>query len=111
MFKNSRNANKLFIITFTDRCSRFTRIKFISEISSKCMQKAFKEEWLNHFQPPKTLLSDNGKCYTSQSSKEFFKSYNIKQIFTSPFNPTGNSISERLNQSISDVLRILKAGK
>ncbi|KAG0434628.1 Transposon Tf2-6 polyprotein [Dictyocoela muelleri] len=93
MFKNSRNINKLFIITFTDRCSRFTRIKFISEISAESMQKAFNEEWLNHFIPPKTILSDNGKCYISQSSKEFFNSNKIKQILTSPFNPTGNSIS------------------
>lgn len=36
------------------------------------------------------------------------KRQGINQIFTSPYNPTGNSISERVNANIVTVLRIYK---
>ncbi|KAG0435152.1 hypothetical protein DMUE_4855 [Dictyocoela muelleri] len=36
------------------------------------------------------------------------KSYKLKQIYTTPYNPTGNSISERINQIITKILRIYK---
>ncbi|KAG0435282.1 Transposon Tf2-6 polyprotein, partial [Dictyocoela muelleri] len=108
LFKHSINTNKFFILSFTDRCTRFTKIRFITEITSKEIQKAFLKEWLLNFPTPNTILSDNAKYYTSESTKKYFISNNIKQIFTSPFNPTGNSISERINQQITDILRIYK---
>ncbi|KAF9762400.1 hypothetical protein NGRA_2044 [Nosema granulosis] len=33
------------------------------------------------------------------------KNYSVKHILTSPYNPTGNSISERINQTIAFTLR------
>ncbi|KAG0436868.1 Transposon Tf2-8 polyprotein [Dictyocoela muelleri] len=108
-YKHNKNTNKFFIITFTDRCTRFTRIRFLSKISSKKYTKGTKRRMVEKFfLKPSTILSDNGRCYNSKSSKLFLKSLNIKQILTSPFNPTCNLISERLNQSISDLLKIYK---
>ena len=36
----------------------------------------------------------------------FCNNNNIKQRFSSPYNPTGNSISERINMGIGHILRI-----
>ncbi|KAG0435475.1 Retrovirus-related Pol polyprotein from transposon 17.6, partial [Dictyocoela muelleri] len=107
-YQHNYNNDKLFIITFTDRCSRFTRIHFTTKITSKKLQNAFKKEWLNHFPKPTTILSDNGKCYKSCDTQKFFNDLNIKPIFSSPYNPTGNSISERINGTISNILKIYK---
>ncbi|KAG0435490.1 Transposon Tf2-6 polyprotein, partial [Dictyocoela muelleri] len=103
-FKN----DKLFIITFTDRCSRYSKCYFTTNVTSKEMQKAFKKSWLNNFNPPDTFLSDNAKYYTSNNTYEYFKSLNIRQVFASPYNPTCNSLSERINSTISNILRIYK---
>ncbi|KAG0436966.1 Pol polyprotein [Dictyocoela muelleri] len=63
---------------------------------------------ISRFITPKTFLSDNGKCYTSNKTRTFLNQCNIKQIHSSPFNPTGNSLSERINSAISNILRIYK---
>lgn len=36
------------------------------------------------------------------------KKYGIKVIHTTPYNPTGNSVSERINRTIGELLRIYK---
>ncbi|KAG0434444.1 hypothetical protein DMUE_5182 [Dictyocoela muelleri] len=48
------------------------------------------------------------KYNTSDDTKRFFSNLNIQQIFSSPYNPTCNSLSERINKSISDILTINK---
>ncbi|KAG0441657.1 Pro-Pol polyprotein [Dictyocoela muelleri] len=101
-------SNKIYIITITDRCSRFTKCRFISNIRADDFIRAFNEEWLSEFKIPQTILSDNGLCYVSKKTKNYMKSKGIKQIFTTPYNPTGNSISERINQIITKILRIYK---
>ncbi|KAG0438889.1 Retrovirus-related Pol polyprotein from transposon 17.6 [Dictyocoela muelleri] len=73
-FKN----NKIFIITFTDRCSRFSKCYFTTKITSKEMQKAFKKSWLDNFDKPETFLSDNGPCYSSQDTINHFKKSKYK---------------------------------
>ncbi|KAG0435128.1 Pro-Pol polyprotein [Dictyocoela muelleri] len=107
-YKHRFNTDKLFIITYTDRCSKFTKCYFTNKITSKDLLKSFKKEYLTEFNCPKTFLSDNGKCYTSKNTLKYFNESHIRQIFTSPFNPTGNSLSERINSTISNILRIYK---
>ncbi|KAG0420352.1 Endogenous retrovirus group K member 11 Pol protein [Dictyocoela roeselum] len=57
---------------------------------------------------PKKMLSDQGRQYISEKFREFLTSNNIVHITTSVYNPTGNSISERLNKTIAEVCRIYK---
>lgn len=109
-FNHSFQTDKVFIFTFTDRFSRFSRLFVSKGISSKDLIKAFKEVWLNRFPTPKTFLSDQGKCYKGNEFAYFCNKNKIKQIFTSIYNPTGNSISERINSIILSCLRIYDTG-
>ncbi|KAF9756192.1 Pro-Pol polyprotein [Nosema granulosis] len=52
-----------------------------------------------------TILSDRGKQYTSTQFKEFMKKRKMEHILTSPYNPTGNRISDRINQTLALSLR------
>lgn len=56
-------------------------------------------------------MSDQGRCYTGSKFKNFCITNDIKQILTSPYNPTGNSIAERTNSTIISCLRIYKNKK
>ncbi|KAG0422197.1 Transposon Tf2-11 polyprotein, partial [Dictyocoela muelleri] len=107
-FAHEFNTNKIYIITFTDKCSRYSKVYFTTKTTSKEIQRAFKKEWLSIFNFPLKILSDNAKYYTSDDTKQFFSNLNIQQIFSSPYNPTGNSLSKRINKSISDILKIYK---
>ncbi|KAG0419942.1 Pro-Pol polyprotein [Dictyocoela roeselum] len=57
---------------------------------------------------PKKILSDQGRQYISETFKEILKQNNVQHILTSPHNPTGNSVSERINKTIADICRIYK---
>ncbi|KRH93757.1 pol polyprotein, partial [Pseudoloma neurophilia] len=107
-FMHTFSKNEIFIITIIDRSSRMTKISFTDNITAYSFIKMLTNEWLSEFKNPKTILSDQGKCYTADATKAFLKEKKIKQIFASTYNPTGNGISERINQTISTVLRIYK---
>ena len=56
-------------------------------------------------------MTDQGRQFLSSNFKELLINLNIKHITTTPYNPTGNSIVERLNQEIGKKLRIGKGDK
>ncbi|KAG0441764.1 Gag-Pro-Pol polyprotein [Dictyocoela muelleri] len=49
-----------------------------------------------------------GRQYISNEFKNFMKKHDIQHIMTTPFNPTCNGISERINLTIKNILRIYK---
>ncbi|KAG0426439.1 Retrovirus-related Pol polyprotein from transposon TNT 1-94, partial [Dictyocoela muelleri] len=57
---------------------------------------------------PKKVLSDQGSQYISEDLRKNLTSNNIDHKTTSAYNPSGNSISERLNKTIAEVCRIYK---
>lgn len=105
-FELGKVPNKVWFLTFIDRCSRFSVIRPIKEISSKIIKDQFVKFWIKPYGKPESLLSDQGRQYISSELGAFCKSMNIKQLFSSTYNPTGNSIAERLNQSIGLTCRI-----
>jgi transposase InsO family protein len=64
--------------------------------------------WIKKHGSPKSILSDQGRQFVSLRYKEYLKLNNIKPILTSPYNPTGNSVVERINLNIGNITRILK---
>lgn len=104
MVKNE-DIEKFYIITFTDICTRWTEIAVLKEITSAEVCKEIQKTWLKNNPNPETFLSDQGRQYTAEHFRNYLKTQNIKQIFTTAYNPTGNSISERINKTIGHILR------
>ena len=44
---------------------------------------------------PETVVSDNGRQFSSKEFKEFSQSYSFQHITSSPKHPQGNSVAER----------------
>ncbi|KAG0420635.1 hypothetical protein EQH57_0068 [Dictyocoela roeselum] len=89
-----------------DLFSRYTETKVIWNISSKSICKAFENVWINKHGIPKKCLTDNGRQFIGGKFKTFIENNNIIHIKTAPYNPTGNSIAERINQEIGISLRL-----
>ncbi|KAG0440757.1 Pro-Pol polyprotein [Dictyocoela muelleri] len=77
----------------------------MKNIHSLTVCDALEKIWLSRYQKPSKCLSDNGRQFKSENFANLMNKYEIKQIFTSPHNPTGNSIVERVNREISIALR------
>ena len=55
----------------------------------------------------KTLRSDNGGEYTSKEFVNFYKDVGIKREITTPYNPQQNSVVERKNRTIMEVVKTM----
>ena len=92
------------MITVTDIFSRYTKLYLTENIRGIDIVEAI-EDWSNELGKPESLLTDQGKQYTSQRLREYCED-KIKKRFSSSYNPTGNSISERINIPIGVNFRI-----
>ncbi|KAG0435690.1 Transposon Tf2-9 polyprotein, partial [Dictyocoela muelleri] len=106
-FKTNSKYEYFYLITITDICSRFTRVFLQFDIKANSLIKCL-NSWLVNYPRPKDFLSDMGRQYTSKELNKYFEKHKIHHIKTSPYNPTCNGISERINYTIKNILRIYK---
>ncbi|KAG0437737.1 hypothetical protein DMUE_3517 [Dictyocoela muelleri] len=99
---------QFYILVITDLYSRFSEICFIWEMNSEIIKSKFEEKWLKIYETPRKCLTDNGRKFLSVNFKTMLKKYKITHIVTAPYNPTGNSVVERINKEIGLILRISK---
>ena len=50
------------------------------------------------------ITSDQGSCFTAQLTQEFMKLFGCNPRWSSPLQPEGNSLVERLNQTLKKLL-------
>jgi transposase InsO family protein len=107
-FNTSKHHQKFYILTMTDITTRFTELAIVFDITSETIVKMFTEKWIQKHGAPKYILSDQGRQYISTNFSQMLNKFKIQQKLTTPHNPTGNSISERINQTIGTVIRITR---
>lgn len=106
-FEEGSTSNKFYILTIIDRCTRWAECFKLNSLNPDEIIKHF-ETWISDKPKPRTCLTDQGRSYISTKFFEFLKTKEIKHLITTPYNPTGNSISERINQTITRVLQTNK---
>lgn len=62
--------------------------------------------WFKRYPIPRKIICDNGKTFISKTFKELCGGYGIKISNITTYNPTSNSICERLHLTLGNVLRI-----
>ncbi|KII65927.1 Transposon Tf2-9 polyprotein [Thelohanellus kitauei] len=105
-FITDLEGSKFWILTFSDICTRFSKTYVLEKPNSENICHILVHEWIKDFGKPQTIVSDQGKPYISKTYRNLLKSMNISESYTSTYNPTANGISERINSTISTVLRI-----
>lgn len=100
-------AIKGYYITITDVYSRYTEVEFLTSITTEDISKAF-EAWIVRHGTPRTFICDNGTQHTSRIFDDYLAERNINKLATPMYHSASNGISERLNQTIAEVLRMNK---
>ncbi|MGL5707258.1 MAG: reverse transcriptase domain-containing protein [Aeromonas sp.] len=98
---------KVYLITIIDRCTRWAEVFLLFSLDSETITAAF-DKWLETNPRPDTCLTDQGRQYISIHTRDYFRKKNIEHLTSTAYNPTGNSISERINQTITRVLQTNK---
>ena len=94
------NENYLLIVDYR---SRFPVIRCISNMTSKIVAEHMKA-FFSELGVPKTLVSDNGPCYTGNQFKKTMSHLGITHIITSPHHHQSNGFAEGYVKIIQNLL-------
>ena len=98
-------GKKLFVFVCLDTATRWTEVEITNSISANRICQLFKNIWLERVGIPRKILTDRGTQFTSDSFRKLCERVGTVQVFTSPYHPEGNGITERLNSVVGMVLR------
>ena len=78
--------------------------------TAKEVSECVENNWIRRYPRPTRCLSDQGPEFASEFTA-MLERYGIEHDTSAPRNPQGNSINERIHQSIENVLRIVVASE
>lgn len=106
-FISNKKFSKFWILTFLDRGSRFAKIKVILNLKASTVAEII-EKYFIELRTVKSILSDKETQYTSDIYKWVCRKHHVDIRYATAYNATGNSMAERINQTITTVLKCFK---
>ncbi|XP_049874501.1 uncharacterized protein K02A2.6-like [Pectinophora gossypiella] len=94
---------KVFLIVI-DAFSKWPEVKIVSSMNSITLIKVLREIFVQQGIPD-TIVSDNGRSFTSQEFKNFLAANNVKHVSVAPYHPASNGQAERTVQTIKTKLK------
>ena len=95
----SQNGNR-WVLVITDAFSKYTNLVALPDKNAKTVAQAIFDNWICLFSPMRQLLTDNGREFANNISKELCQLMDIKRTFTSSIHPQTNASAESFNKWI-----------
>ena len=95
-----------FLLVATKYFTKWVEAKELATIIEAKIQNFMWKNIICRFGIPRTIISDNGQQFDSQSFRDFCSSLGIKNQFSSPGHPQANGQTEVTNRTL---LKIIKA--
>ena len=95
-----------FLLVAIDYFTKWVEAKALATITEAKIQNFVWKNIIYRFGIPRTIISDNGRQFDSQSFKDFCSNLGIKNQFSSPGHPQANEQTEIMNRTL---LKIIKA--
>ena len=96
---------KRFLLVITDRFTKLTTVVALRNINAYSVAFAFCEAWIFKYGPPRSVLSDKGKQFTSRFFQSVCQLLGLSNAYTSAYHPQTNGKVERYNRTILNMLR------
>ena len=96
-----------YIFTAIDHTTRWAIAVPIPNKQAKTVRDAFYNHYICHHGIPNSIVSDNAREFQNVLFIGMCNTLGIKNRRICPFSPTGNSICERVNKTIKDMVRKL----
>ena len=101
--------NYRYILTVIDHFSRYCKFFPLKTKHTHTVVEAL-ERYVADFGVPQSIVADNGGEFVSKQFEDFCQRHHITVHYTTPYNPRGNSVTERVHRSLKSVLSTLCAG-
>ena len=102
--KSSRGHS--YILCLVDQCSRYPDAICLTAPTAKNTCDALLEIFART-SIPKVIVMDNATNFTSALTREFLARLGVSPRFSTPYHPEGNSVVERWNQVLKNMLRAI----
>jgi hypothetical protein len=97
------NKNR-YLLVFIDHLTLYPEAIPLESQTAESCARAYATHIVARHGATKNLISDRGANFTSAFFRETCKILGVKQMFTTAYNPMGNSKTERLNRSLCEGL-------
>ncbi len=94
-----------------DRFSKLYRFLAMRSTTAEKLAKAFCNEWVFVYGPPKTLLTDNGPQLTAKLFLETRRVLGVRNVFTSSYYPQTNGQTDASQQDSRVNAQTLRRGR
>ena len=102
-FEQKSAGGHMYVLVLVDQCSRWVEAIPLRNCSAKSTCDALLEIFARTG-IPKVIISDNGTNFTSSLMTEFRARLGCSPRFSAPYHPEGNSLVERHNAVIKNML-------
>ncbi|OMJ11754.1 Retrovirus-related Pol polyprotein from transposon [Smittium culicis] len=103
-FPATESENK-YILVITDLLTRWVDAVAVPNTTAETTADTLEKRLTTLHGSPQKLLNDNGSAFTNQLMNIFCKNYGIKQVFTSPYHPETNGMTERFNRTLKAMIK------
>ncbi len=103
------DQNYRYVLSVIDHYSRYIKFFPLKHKHTHTVVEAL-DRYVADFGAPQALVADNGGEFRSQQFQTFCQRLNIQVHYTTPYNPRGNGITERMHRSLKTVLSALCQG-
>ncbi|VDI67125.1 Hypothetical predicted protein [Mytilus galloprovincialis] len=93
------------VLVITDIFTKYTQAIPTRDQKAKTVARILLKEWIIRFGAPQRLHSDQGRSFENEIIHELCKIYGVKKTKTLPYYPEGNSVCERFNRTMQNLLR------
>lgn len=100
----TESGNK-FILTLQDDLTKFSQAYPLPDHEAKTIAEKFVHEFICKFGKPDSIVTDQGKDFTSKLLSQVSKLFKIKQINCTAYHPQSNAALERSHSTLADYLK------
>ena len=102
-FPTSIQGNK-YILVITEYLTRWCEAAALPDATANTVANALLQRVIFPHGCPHQILSDQGSQFRSEVMQVLTQSLEIKQLFTSPYHPQTNGLTERMNKTIKQTI-------
>ena len=103
-FTISERGNR-YCIVFVDHFSRYLEVSPVREATAAAVIEALHDKIIFRHSCPLEIVVDRGSQFLSTMMREHSRKSNYKLRFTAPYHPQTNGMTERVNQTLKNILK------